>query len=218
MNKRLTEIELIRPFFIILLVLYHAFIIFAGGWAPVYGYEDIPAYRMIAGVSYGFMLEGFVLMSGYIYGYQAHKNGLVSFFKLAKKKTLRLLVPAWIWSLIYGVTLLPYPFSLIELISGIGHLWFLVMLFWVFIGAWLINKLELPQSLIWSILVLFALLSDNPLPFQLSNAMYYLLFFYLGEKLFDWISEPKNHLSKCTTPQLLINGGGISCFLLLKSC
>ena len=214
MNKRLTEIELIRPIFIILLVLYHAFIIFAGGWTPVYGYEDIPAYRIIAGVSYSFMLEGFVLMSGYIYGYQVHKNGSVSLFELAKKKTLRLLLPAWIWSLIYGLTLLPYPMTIIGLLSGVGHLWFLVMLFWVFIGAWIINKMELPQPLIWIILVLFALLSDNPLPFQLSNAMYYLFFFYFGEKLYDWLSDPKNPLSKCTTTQILINGGGISCSLL----
>ncbi len=181
---RLKEIDIIRPFFIILLVTYHAFIIFGGGWEPVEGYRDIPVYKTLAGLSYSFMLEGFVLISGYVYGYQVTQKGIGRFMDLLKKKSIRLLLPAWIWSLVYVLTLSSEPFCIVSVISGTGHLWFLVMLFWVFVIMWIVQRMGIKNEWLFPLLLISALLSYNPLPFQLSRAMYYCVFFWAGMMFF----------------------------------
>lgn len=207
MNKIITEIDLIRPFLIILVVLYHSFIIFAGGWQPVVGYVDIPVYKYISVVSYSFMLEGFVLISGYIYGYQLAEKGIGSFTKLLSKKFLRLLVPAIIWSLIYSLSLFDGQINIITILSGAGHLWFLIMLFWVFIGCFLIYKFRINYCFVWLLLLISALLSSNPLPLQLNAAMYYIFFFYLGTRMYVWMSDRKSWFAKCSNMQILAGWG-----------
>lgn len=63
----LSDIVFIRLTLILLLVVYHSFIIYRDHPA---GYEDITCYSWIAKISYSFFLEAFVAISGYIYAYQ----------------------------------------------------------------------------------------------------------------------------------------------------
>ena len=65
--KLITEVAFIRPILIFLLVIYHAFDIYAGGWIQPEGYVDIPMYKDIAILSYSCMLETFVFISGYFF-------------------------------------------------------------------------------------------------------------------------------------------------------
>ena len=60
----LYEVAFIRPILIVLLVVYHAFIIYRGGWEPPVGFKNVVVYKWIAEVSYSFMLETFVFISG----------------------------------------------------------------------------------------------------------------------------------------------------------
>ena len=69
-SNRLSEIDVIRPVLIFLLILYHSFIIYAGGWREPAGFEPNAAYWWIAKGSYSFMLETFVFISGYVFMYQ----------------------------------------------------------------------------------------------------------------------------------------------------
>ena len=68
-KELLKEVVVIRLFLLIALVLYHAFAPFSGAWSPISD-ADILGYGCIAKLMYAFLLESFVFISGYVYGYQ----------------------------------------------------------------------------------------------------------------------------------------------------
>ena len=135
--ERLKEIDIIRTFVIILLVLYHALAPYCGGW-------DMPSYAQPnegfywgGKLAYSGMLETFVLISGYVFAFSLQKK-VISFRLLLAGKLKRLLVPCMCWGII--MTLIFFgPSKLLNLehfwkiIGGYGHLWFLPMLFWCFL-------------------------------------------------------------------------------------
>lgn len=184
-RQKLQEVLLIRPILIVLLVVYHAFIIYAGGWYQPDGFMPHDGYAWIARLSYSFMLEMFVFVSGYVWAYQQlDLNRSSSFGKLVQQKSKRLLLPSIVFSIAYLLcfssdTLSP-PRILYDVVSGVGHMWFLPMLFWCFCGAYVITRLKCKE--VYKILGLLglAMLSFLPLPLRIGSAMYYLLFFYLG--------------------------------------
>lgn len=188
----LNDVVILRPIAIVLLVVYHAFIIYRGGWKAPEGFMEIKAYWWIATASYSFMLELFVMMSGYVFGFQ--------FLELKRKFTLklltlnklkRLILPSVIFSIIYYILLKwnePFrPIGFIyNVLTGIGHMWFLPMLFWCFIGAYILLFVELKDEVIFFLCVCLALLSFLPLPFGIGPALYYLLFFFSGIMLYKY--------------------------------
>lgn len=68
-TNRLTNVIIIRPILIVLLVFYHAFAIYSGAWDPIEGYPEVPVYWWLDKLSYAFMLEMFVFISGYVFGF-----------------------------------------------------------------------------------------------------------------------------------------------------
>lgn len=182
----LDDVIFLRLTLIVLLVLYHSFCIFSGAWEVPTDYPQIPAYWWIAQTSYSFMLETFVFISGYLFGYQVLKKGrvIISFKSTILKKAKRLLLPCFFFSVIYYTMFydLSKPFHEIvySILCGTGHLWFLPMLFWCFTGIYIIEKLNIPYKAALPILFLVSLVSFIPLPFRLTNAMYYMPFFFLG--------------------------------------
>lgn len=130
------------------------------------------------------MLETFVFISGYLF---PARN---DFAALILKKAKRLILPALIWGVVYVVALSPFNtlydrLSSIDvywrIANGIGHLWFLPMLFWLFIFEFIINRSKLSTNL-WFLTILFVI-SILPYPnsyFQISRSPYYLFFFHLG--------------------------------------
>lgn len=185
-GKLLNEIVLIRLILILLLVLYHSFIIYKGGWRQPIGYDNVCVYSWIAKFTYSFFLETFVAVSGYIFSYQIFtrkKNQKLGSFIINKIK--RLLIPCWLFSILYYVLFLASNQYqgidvVYKILSGTGHLWFLPMLFWCFLLGWFLVRWEVSTK--WKIcsLLMLSLLSIIPLPLRLNSALSYLMFFYIG--------------------------------------
>lgn len=180
----LSEVAIIRPILIFLLVFYHAFAIYSGAWAPIKGYPDVPVYWWLDKLSYVFMLEMFVFISGYVFGFQIRTKGNE---KLKAKNLLwgkfkRLMIPCIVFSLLYillfGNIAQPVQKTVYDLLNGVGHMWFLPMLFWCFVGVWVIEKLRLKAKWIIPVLVLCSICSFLPMSLRMGTDMYYMFFFF----------------------------------------
>ena len=187
-RKLLQDVCIIRFILIFLLVLYHAFAIFCGAWAPLDGYPEIRSYWWIGKASYSFMLEAFVFISGYVFGYQVlRKPEKLAFNSVATNKAKRLLLPSIIFSVIYYCFFYDFHKPIYEIcysiINGAGHLWFLPMLFWCFIFTSLAEKTGINRRCVTAIAIALSFVSVVPLPFRLSSALYYFVFFYVGYML-----------------------------------
>lgn len=178
------EIAYIRIILIILLVFYHAFIIYNDGWHEPIGFYPIELYKWLDRFSFAFMLEAFCMISGFIFGYQFYNNFIRKDFIYSKIK--RLIFPSIVFSLIYIIIFneikhveLPY-----EIFNGAGHLWFLPMLFWCFIISYTLLKLRL--KIRWCFLITFILsyFSFLSLPLRISSTFYYLFSFMLGVAIY----------------------------------
>lgn len=185
----LYDVAIIRIILVILLVLYHAFAPFSGAWTPIEGYPDIRSYWWFDKFSYAFMLETFVFVSGYVYGYQVKTKGesRLEFKSLFLSKFKRLMIPSIIFSLLYILLLQdinqPVVKTLYEVVCGVAHMWFLPMLFWCFIAVWLIEKSHVPSQVAVLVIIAMSLLPIPSLPCQIHHVFYYLPFFYAGYML-----------------------------------
>lgn len=59
-------------------------------------------------------------------------------------------------------------------------MWYLPMLFWCFVGIYLIEKVHISSRLAMVLLIVLAVVGVVPMPFGLTSATYYMLFFYVG--------------------------------------
>lgn len=205
-STRIVEADIIRIILILMLVLYHAFAPWSGAWIPIDEDSDNSFYWWIAKFSYSFFLESFVFLSGYLMGHHVTIRGreLLSFRNLVLKKFQHLIIPSIIFSTIYVLS-----FGINEneslkqvvyfIVSGRGHMWFLPMLFWCFVGFWLINKFNISNNIVLLFLSLLSILSNFILlPFRLGSTAYYLVFFYTGYTLKVIYQEKLLLLSKPT--------------------
>lgn len=186
-NQRfLYEVVPIRLFLIVMLVFYHAFAIFTGAWKPISGYPEIPSYTLLGNLSYACLLETFVFISGYVFGYQVRVKGDVALSakKLFVKKFKRLIVPSIIFSIAYLLVIKGFHDSmcstLYQLLCGVAHMWFLPMLFWCFVIVWMLEKVRLKHTIALLLLLTLSIISFIPLPLRLGAALYYAVFFYVG--------------------------------------
>ena len=188
MNKAvLFEVIPVRVFLIVMLVFYHAFAIFSGVWAPITNYPLIPAYDIIDKLSCATLLETFVFISGSILGFQLRTKGkdkVLTPRNLLWGKLKRLIVPSIVFSILYIICFGSSSDSILkvsyDVLNGVGHMWFLPMLFWCFVLTYLIELTGLEFKYVLPILCLATLGSVTPLPLRLNSALYYLLFFYAG--------------------------------------
>ena len=193
--KRLNEIDFMRPLIIIMLVVMHSFSIYTGGsgsWPYPEGIMPVTAYKWVQIVSYGCMLEAFTFISGYLFGFQL-KNKPVKFSKLLKSKAIRLLIPSFVFSLLY-IVLFSWNniiFSvrwgvntLYSIICGYAHLWYLPMLFWCFLLTWCINRIKVKEEIKLGIIYTISLFVVIPFLLQINTTFQYLPFFYLGVYLY----------------------------------
>lgn len=188
-NKHLLkEVCIIRLMLIVLLVLYHAFAPFVGTWRALPGQDDMAVpYAWVGMAAYSIMLESFTFVSGYIFGFQVYKKGqhILGLKNIIIKKFKRLIVPSLIFGTIYLLIFIPQTFNNpldtgMKLLEGVGHMWYLPMLFWCFISVCLIEKLKLKPSVAAGTLVAMSVISFLPLPLKLGEAMYYMFFFFIG--------------------------------------
>ncbi len=194
----LEDVSLMRTILAVLIVFMHAFTIYNGCWAEPAGYVDIPLYKWLSRFSFAFSLESFVIISGYIFGFQIITlKKKTSFFKFIINKAKRLLLPSIIFSCLYFLMFLDYNgFGnfLYSVFNGCGHMWFLPMLFWCFVGGWLVVSLKISDF--WKLALLFFLnlFSVVTIPFRISSASLFLFYFYLGYLLYKNVETIKLYL------------------------
>ena len=170
----------------------HSFNMFTGSpsWPLPEGIGPVPAYNWISKGAYSFMLESFVFISGYIFSYQLCGNRKEIHLKgLVKGKLQRLIMPCILFGVLYLLcfdreSLDHLPQTLYILLCGVAHLWFLPMLFWCFIFSYFLAKVKEPSLGILYVLLGLSIFSFLPLPFQLSNSLFFMFYFYLG--MYGW--------------------------------
>lgn len=168
-------------------------------------------YFWIQKLTFSCMLELFVFISGYIFYHQlAFKKS--SLTELISSKFRRLLLPCIVFGVIYAflfheVDSLRLKF-LYDIVIGVGHLWFLPMLFFCFIIAYCINRfsasINIDSVYILIVLAIFSTLSTLPLPFRLSSTLYYFFFFYLGGLVYHYRNKFVNVSKKVLIIAILI--------------
>lgn len=153
------------------------------------------------------MLEMFVFLSGYLFAYQIfHLHKKFTLKGLLKSKFKRLIIPSIVFSLFYSILFYSKPFNvwnfIYDILNGMGHMWFLPMLFWCFVFSYFIIKIKLNEKVKLILILGISILSVFQLPFRLNSACYYLFFFYLGSyilnnkgKIMDKIANDKSLLT-----------------------
>lgn len=198
-KKLLYEISIIRPLIIFLLVVYHSLCVFTGGWVPPAGVPDNAVYWWLGHLISGFRIETIAFVGGYVFCYQCVEQARRQrFFAFVWKKFKRLIIPCFLFGIVYFLLYRfnPARFSFHvafwRVANGIGHLWFLPMLFWCFMASWLLDRLlhwlserhpAFYRPAGWLLLLLLAgvsLLRPTGLKLGLTRAPYFLFYFYLG--------------------------------------
>lgn len=200
---RLDEVTAMRTILALLIVLMHSFTCYQGGWSLPEGCIDIPLYKWIARVAFAFTLEAFVFISGYLFAFQKitlNKSGRVIINKLK-----RLILPSIIFSVLYFVIFFEYKGLgnfVYSIINGCGHMWYLPMLFWCFVGVVILQKIKIGDGWKLLLLALINLFWPLSLPFQIETATNYIFYFYLGYVVYKYSERIKESI---TTKSLIIS-------------
>ena len=190
----------------LLIVFMHAFTCYDHSWREPIGYTDIPLYKWLTRISFAFTLEAFVFISGYLFAFQRLTlNKVESLASMIANKLKRLILPSFIFSLAYFFIFYQYK-GLVDLfyniISGCGHMWFLPMLFWCFVGGWLLVQTKINDMKLMFFLVVLNLFAIHPLPLRLSHACTFMFYFYGGYVAYKYSDKIK----KAITPTRLVLG------------
>lgn len=211
----LNEVSFIRPILLVLLVSYHAFAPWCGAWDMPTGCNQYEPYKWIALISKAFLLEAFVFISGYIFKFQlVSKRKFESFRALIINKLKRLYLPCLLFGTIYFVCFKKYvniQDMICQIASGVGHLWYLPCLFWCFLVQYVVVKSNIKANNVILILCGLLVLSIVPLPMQLNETMYYMLFFYAGGLYCD---NYQKIVQKAKLSRILFEWGGRLFYLL----
>lgn len=112
---------------------------------------------------------------------------------MVNSKLKRLFLPSVVFGLMYVILfhielwegVIYWKSVVYSLLLGVGHLWFLPMLFWCFIITWLLGMVPINESLKLVILLTLSIVSVLPIPINFNIVFHYLPFFYLGVFLFN---------------------------------
>lgn len=118
-------------------------------------------------------------------------------------KLKRLIIPSVVFSIPYFFIFYDYNGILdflYNIINGCGHMWYLPMLFWCFVGVILLQKLKLSDNIILLLFVLINLFWPYILVLQLGRATNYIFYFYLGFVIY----KRSDYIKKSITPQSLV--------------
>ena len=186
----------------LLVIMYHSLVFWTGSWFPAIEPEtSASSLGLFAQWLNSFHVYTFALVSGYLFSYLKNEKGkYASLSYLARNKAKRLLVPYAVVSIAWIIPLESYfnHYDIEEIITRYvlgtspNQLWFLMMLFWCFIGAWLLSNV-IEKSSILSILIAIGSFGIGfvggllfPNYFCIWTAFQYFPLFVLGMKLRHW--------------------------------
>lgn len=183
-KRILTDVAIMRPMVMFMLVVLHSFTTYAGYWPYPEGIQPVRAYSWIALASYSFLLEAFFFMSGYVAAFQ-ESNRTISFTELVRKKFKRLMMPCLVFGTAYALMYRPQTSIghwIKEIVGGSGHLWFLPTLFIVMIASYFVHRLKIKEWIKVALLLVlsFASFRFTKVTFQVQFACYYMFFYYAG--------------------------------------
>ncbi len=197
-SDRLPYVSLLRVIAMLLIVIYHSLCFYTGRWWYLSSYSDVVRVWCILSipvVNIGLTL--FVFISGFLFGYHYYKCGKYrNILSFCKGKLRRLIIPYVLWGVIMAA-FMPNAFKLENLLTGIAHLWFLLVLFELFIIVLIYNyiisifeKMNMmkKQMIIDVFIVLLSFISiyvwlyysTHLYFFGLTNTFYYLPIFLAG--------------------------------------
>ena len=129
-SKKFDEISIMRVMAMTMIVAFHSMCFYNGRWAKVDAIM-IPFWYKTSSFLDVIDLNMFVFISGYLYGYlYIFRNKYRHPFEVVRTKARRLLIPYFFWGI---PMVLVWPWNTwFKLWCGVGHLWFLMMLFGVF--------------------------------------------------------------------------------------
>ena len=128
--RRFEEISIMRVLAMTMIVAFHSLCFYNGRWSKVNAI-DIPFWHNVSYFLDVIDLNMFVFISGYLYGYlYIYRNKYRHPSEVIRIKARRLLIPYFFWGIPMAFV---WPWNTwTKLFYGIGHLWFLLMLFGVF--------------------------------------------------------------------------------------
>lgn len=200
MNQQIVNL---RALAIVFIVLGHSIIIYDHTFELLSSNVEMPLFEILKHWISFVQLKLFFSISGFLLCYKimnmrkkSNEEAISTFFPFFQNKVLRLLVPyicvALLWmdpiKIMLGVP--DYSLSIGLIIeqlqfSNSGHLWYLPCLFLIFLVLYPI-LIFIRKSRVMHAVMLFILVGANylsgraPEAFQMQNATYYLVFFYLG--------------------------------------
>ena len=129
-NKKFEEISIMRVLAMVMIIGFHSLCFYNGRWNKVDAI-NIPVWFKISYFLDVIDLNMFVFISGYLYGYlYIYRNKYRHPSEVIRIKAIRLLIPYLFWGIPMAII---WPWNTWpKLLYGIGHLWFLLMLFGVF--------------------------------------------------------------------------------------
>lgn len=187
-SRNLNNFDIIRVLGIGLVVLRHSFAPYTGSWDVSEFYTQNEIARILGEYVSTISMPLFVFISGYIYSYlRNYLNKYRGFKILLTKKTKRLLIPYLILGPIYIYFFLEASNIhdyLSYMISGPGHLWFLLMIFFLFLAFYFLENF-FKKKLLWGAICVFLLYSLESITYYLgmhilAMVFKYFPFFFLG--------------------------------------
>lgn len=193
----INSISIMRNIAIILVIMGHAGCIYSGRWSYSVVNNNSAIIKYLTDFIYSFHMPLFIFISGYIYNYGKIKyQKYSSTSNLIFNKAKKLLIP-YIFTGSFFVIPIEMLFNIYEekysyfnrvfndiiLGKNPGHLWYLLMLFNLFIIFRIIENTLRKNKFILNIgiLCILSLVSFLiPNIYQLSNSLYYMIYFYLG--------------------------------------
>lgn len=144
---RLENLDFVKTLLMLIIVLYHSMVFFTGGWFNQPPAVSAPRIGLFAKWLNSFHIYAFVFVSGYLFFYLKEEQGRYkSFSKFITKKARRLIIPYVFVSLLWVVPfhvaffgiVSPYEMGMkFGLATAPSQLWFLWMLFFVFVFAYI---------------------------------------------------------------------------------
>lgn len=148
-TKKTYNIELLRIVSIFIVILFHSTFSFHFKDALL---ECYPNYSSVMTILIWMAVCMFFLISGSIFEKQNSNNHSKDFIHFVKKKSRRLLIPYIIFTLLYCLNGGFFDLDFI-LKGGFWHLWFLTALFWCFIIAYALKKLNTIYVLLIALII-----------------------------------------------------------------
>lgn len=153
-EEKLHTISIMRVMAMLMIVAYHSMLYYTDNWWQLGG-PTIPFWVKTAGILNAIDLPMFVFISGILFGYlYITKDKYRNKKQFIIKKFRRLIIPYIFWG-IFLIIAMPSLNKAENLFTGIGHLWFLLMLFEVFIIVILWARFLCIKASQWHIVLIY---------------------------------------------------------------